>query len=322
MRGSQALAIGQSHSPLIDYVRPLPDVDLAVAEALAESRRQYHAFAPDLVVLFFPDHFNGFFYDLMPPFCIGAAGRAIGDYGTLAGPVRIDERLAESCAQHVLDAGFDIALSYDMVMDHGAAQPLANLGGALDAVDVLPVFLNSVAVPLAPMSRIIGLGRAIGKFARTLDRRVAFIASGGLSHDPPLPQLSSATADQRAMLVRGRSPSAEQRSARQNRVIAAGEAFAARGGAHIGIRDLNPDWDIAFMDRLAAGEFDAVANLSVAGITSDAGSSGHEVRSWAAAFSALAAFGEFETTQRFYRAIPEWIAGFGCMTAISRRPMM
>jgi 2,3-dihydroxyphenylpropionate 1,2-dioxygenase len=320
VKGSRALAIGQSHSPLIDYVRPSPDVDLAVAEALAESRRQYHAFAPDLVVLFFPDHFNGFLYDLMPPFCIGAAGCTIGDYGTLAGPVRIDERLAESCAQHVLDAGFDIALSYDMVMDHGAAQPLANLGGALDAVDVLPVFLNSVAVPLAPMSRIVGLGRAIGEFARTLDRRVAFVASGGLSHDPPLPHLSSATPDQREMLIRGRNLSAEQRSARQNRVIAAGEAFATHGGAHIGIRDLNPDWDISFMEWLAAGDIDAVAGLSVADITCDAGNSGHEVRSWAAAFSALAAFGEYEITQRFYRAIPEWIAGFGCMTAISRYP--
>jgi 2,3-dihydroxyphenylpropionate 1,2-dioxygenase len=173
VKRSEAIAIGQSHSPLVDYVRPLPDVDQAVGEALAESRRHYLAFAPDLVVLFFPDHFNGFFYDLMPPFCIGAAGRTIGDYGTLAGPVRIDERLAEACAQYVLNAGFDIALSYDMVMDHGAAQPLANLGGALDSVDVLPVFLNSVAVPLAPMSRIVGLGRAIGEFARTLDQRVS-----------------------------------------------------------------------------------------------------------------------------------------------------
>jgi 2,3-dihydroxyphenylpropionate 1,2-dioxygenase len=216
VKRSEAIAIGQSHSPLVDYVRPLPDVDQAVGEALAESRRHYLAFAPDLVVLFFPDHFNGFFYDLMPPFCIGAAGRTIGDYGTLAGPVRIDERLAEACAQYVLNAGFDIALSYDMVMDHGAAQPLANLGGALDSVDVLPVFLNSVAVPLAPMSRIVGLGRAIGEFARTLDRRVAFVASGGLSHDPPLPQLSSASPDQREMLMRGRNLSTEQRSARRS----------------------------------------------------------------------------------------------------------
>ena len=171
------------------------------------------------------------------------------------------------------------------------------------------------------MSRIVGLGRAIGQFARTLDRRVAFVASGGLSHDPPLPHLSSATPDQREMLMRGRNLSSEQRTARQNRVIAAGQAFATHGAAHVGIRDLNPDWDIAFMDRLAAGDFDAVAAMSVAGITCDAGNSGHEVRSWAAAFSALAAFGEFDTTQHFYRAIPEWIAGFGCMAAISHQPV-
>jgi hypothetical protein len=32
-----------------------------------------HQFKPDLVVVFGPDHFNGFFYELMPAFCIGTA---------------------------------------------------------------------------------------------------------------------------------------------------------------------------------------------------------------------------------------------------------
>ncbi len=34
-----------------------------------------HKFNPDLVVVFGPDHFNGFFYELMPAFCIGTAAR-------------------------------------------------------------------------------------------------------------------------------------------------------------------------------------------------------------------------------------------------------
>ena len=41
----------------------------ACAEAL-------HKFSPDLVVVFGPDHFNGFFYELMPTFCIGTAAEA------------------------------------------------------------------------------------------------------------------------------------------------------------------------------------------------------------------------------------------------------
>ena len=35
--------------------------------------RRRSMFTPDLVVVFGPDHFNGFFYELMPAFCIGTA---------------------------------------------------------------------------------------------------------------------------------------------------------------------------------------------------------------------------------------------------------
>ncbi|MFG6202005.1 hypothetical protein [Nonomuraea sp. JJY05] len=41
----------------------------------------------------------------------------------------------------------------------------------------------------------------------------------------------------------------------------------------------------------------------------------HEVRTWIAAFASLAATGRYRMTFRFYRAIPEWIAGFAVATA-------
>ena len=34
---------------------------------------------------FAPDHYNGFFYRLMPPFCIGYAAESIGDYDSQVG---------------------------------------------------------------------------------------------------------------------------------------------------------------------------------------------------------------------------------------------
>ena len=42
-------------------------------------------FDPELVVTFAPDHYNGFFYRAMPPFCIGTAATGVGDYGTYKG---------------------------------------------------------------------------------------------------------------------------------------------------------------------------------------------------------------------------------------------
>ena len=48
------------------------------------------------------------------------------------------------------------------------------------------------------------------------------------------------------------------------------------------------------------------------------GGSAHEVRTWIAAFASLAAGGAYEMSNRFYDAIPEWIAGFAVATAAQR----
>ena len=63
---------------------------------------------------------------------------------------------------------------------------------------------------------------------KTLDKKVLIIGSGGLSHDPPVPQIATATPEQKAMLLNGRHPTAAARNARQQRVIDTAAAFAER----------------------------------------------------------------------------------------------
>jgi 2,3-dihydroxyphenylpropionate 1,2-dioxygenase len=48
-----------------------------------------------------------------------------------------------------------------------------------------------------------------------------------------------------------------------------------------------------------------------------AGNASHEVRTWVAAYAALASAGPYRMTGRYYRPIPEWIAGFAVATAIT-----
>lgn len=49
------------------------------------------------------------------------------------------------------------------------------------------------------------------------------------------------------------------------------------------------------------------------------GRSVHEVRTWVAAYSALAALGPYEMTYRYYRPIRDFIAGFAVTTALPTR---
>lgn len=63
------------------------------------------------------------------------------------------------------------------------------------------------------------------------------------------------------------------------------------------------------------GRLAAVDSWSNSEITRIAGNSAHEIRTWVAAFSALAAQGPYRTTVRYYRPSPELIAGFALRTA-------
>lgn len=302
-----------SHTPLVGHVDPAQAVLDEVNGVIAHARAQVEAFDPELVVLFAPDHYNGFFYDVMPSFCIGVAAQAIGDFGTAAGDLDVPRDLAEACATAVLEAGVDAAVSYRMQVDHGFAQPLELLLGGLDRCPVIPVFINSVAVPLPSFQRARLLGEAIGRHARTLGKRVLFIGSGGLSHQPPVPELARVDARMADRLMgSGRNLPADEREARQQRVIQAARLFVEDQDS---LHPLNPTWDRQFLDALADNRLAELDGLGNAELSALAGKSTHEVKTWVAAFAALSAFGPYQASDRYYRPIPEWIAGFGALAA-------
>lgn len=303
-----------SHTPLVGYVDPEQPVLDEVNGVIAKARKRIEAFDPELVLLFSPDHYNGFFYDIMPSFCIGTKAYAIGDFGTPAGELPVPTELAEQAVQRVMDAGVDVALSHKMQVDHGFAQPLEFLLGGLDKVPVIPVFINSVAVPLPSFQRTRLLGDALGRYVASLNKRVLIIGSGGLSHQPPVPEL--ATADEHIkdrLLGSGRNLPAEEREARTNRVIDAARKFVDDQNT---LHPLNPEWDRWFLELIASGNPAALDNISNQEVSEKAGKSTHEVKNWVAAAAAMAAFGQYTEEARYYRPIPEWIAGYGALTAV------
>lgn len=118
-----------SHSPLIGLHDPDAQVRAEVDGVLGSARAFVEAFAPDLVVIFAPDHYSGFLYDMMPSFCIGAAATSVGDYDLPAGPLGVDRNAAREIAARVLRAQVDVAYSEDMRVDHGFVQPLCSSSG-------------------------------------------------------------------------------------------------------------------------------------------------------------------------------------------------
>jgi 2,3-dihydroxyphenylpropionate 1,2-dioxygenase len=319
VRGAAALVCA-SHTPLLDRNETAADTRARVDAAFASARDFIASYAPDLVVLFGPDHYNGVFYDLMPPFCIGAAAEALGDYDFPTGPLSVDRDAARALARGVLAADIDVAYSEALYVDHGFSQPLQLLFGGLNQVPVVPVFINSVAEPLNRPRRARLLGEAIGVAAAGLGRRVLYLGSGGLSHDPPVPRIDEAPPELVARLVsEGRRLTPAQRAERERRAIQAGLDLAAGVAT---IAPLNPEWDRAVLEVFASGRLDEVDTWTTEWFVEQAGHSSHEVRTWIAAHAALAATGPYETISTFYEAVPEWITGFAVVHARSLAPTL
>jgi len=253
-----------SHSPLLNLPGPPQDLLDDIESALTKARGFVAAYDPELVVIFSPDHYNGFFYRTMPPFCIGTAAAGVGDYGTYAGPLNVPTGIATDCARAVLESGVDVAISASMDVDHGTVQPLQKLFDDAAARPVIPIFINSVATPLGPLRRVRALGAAVGTYLASLGQRVLIIGSGGLSHDPPVPTLATAPPAALGRIVHGNPMTPEQRQARQVAVMDAAREFADGRGP---LQPLNPDWDNGFLELL--DEIRQRLNLAVLFITHD-----------------------------------------------------
>ena len=309
-----------SHSPLMEFASPQrAEQETNVRAAFEKMAAEVKAFDPTLIITFGPDHFNGFFYDLMPSFCGGIRATAAGDwnYGAENNKINVPEETALNLVRRVLDEGVDVAYSYRMQADHGVTQPLHFLcDGQLDRYPTIPVFINGAAAPMPTTKRTVALGRAIGQFIKSLNlenERVLILGTGGLSHDPPTPQMGSVPPEVEEFLIAGRNPSTEARHARQAKIIAVGQKLAA-GDTSVAV-PLNAAWDIALLETFKNADFAAIEAMTEAEIRRDGGRGGQEVRSWIAAFAALSELGEYHMTTQVYEAISEWIAGFGIVSA-------
>jgi 2,3-dihydroxyphenylpropionate 1,2-dioxygenase len=300
-----------SHTPLMAFTEPAGGRE-DVSAALRRLGERIEAFDPELVFQFSPDHYNGFFYDLMPPFCLGVQASGIGDWRTHEGPLNVPQDVALGAHAAATEAGIDLAVSYRMVIDHGFTQFWQITVGAADRYPIVPIFINCAAAPLPPFARVRALGEAVGRYAAGLGKRVLFVGSGGLSHDPPLPQMATADAQRREFLIAGRNPGPEARALRQERILAAGQASAKGEGPCL---PLNPEWDkqvLRLFEQNDVKAFDAFTDEEVRRL---GGSGGAEIRAWQAAFAALSAAGKYEAKVELYRPIPEWIVGMGVMHA-------
>lgn len=278
MTAGRRLVVCASHSPGMER-----DTDKAQGrefrDGLARAREEVAAFDPELVVLFGGDHRRAFRH-VVPAFGIALSAGVMAEAGHPAAALDVPGDTARAMSEHLLRSGIDVAVCRKIDLDHAFAQPLRDLLGGLDRTPVIPLPVNCATPPLPPAERALAFGRAAGSFLDGLTERVLVIGTGGLSHSPPSLEVDTfELAD-------------EERA----RLIADG-AEAAR-------KKINPKWDAAFLEAVAAWDEPALTALADEA-TERAGVGANEVRTWLAA----GATGGAGLRTLRYQVVEEWITG-------------
>ena len=309
-----------SHSPIIMIRAKAPaeeDDILAYYQACVEAIGE---FDPELVIEFATDHFAGFFYSLMPSYCIGAKARAVNDVGGFAGDLDVPGELAVDMVRHLRDCGFDPALSRQMKVDHAFSQPLHRLLGRLDAKPVIPVFIDAMSEPFLRFGRSRAIGKAIGFFAASTGKRVLFLGSGGLSHHPTryYPLMGQASSEVHGWQLdgeRGGTMTEQYWFQRLREMHQEGASMLIDGRRTRQDIRLNPEFDAWVIERLSVGDYAALDVLDPGETVKQAGVGSMELHAWIAACAAHDAAGGSKPDRSLYAPALEYGIGYGMLTA-------
>jgi len=186
--------IGTSHVPTIGlaYDRkrqddpawaPLFEGYKPVATWLAEKQ-------PDVLLFFYNDHANSFFFDCYPTFSIGVSPEFdMADEGAGRRPlpaIRGHAGLAAHVTDCLVNDEFDMAVFQDRALDHGCNSPLGLMWPHEPAWPgaILPIAINVLQYPLPTAQRCYKLGQAVRRAVESFpeDLKVVVVGTGGLSH--------------------------------------------------------------------------------------------------------------------------------------------
>jgi aromatic ring-opening dioxygenase catalytic subunit (LigB family) len=223
------------------------------------------AASPDVLVAITVEHWANFFLNQMPAFCIGRAEHYEGPVeewlripkARIPGDSVLGAELMDAC----LDGGFDPAFSDELIFDHATMLPLHFLNPNM-ALPVVPIILNTLTPPMPTPKRCFALGRFLGETVARNQKRVAMIATGGLSHWP-------------------------------------GEAKAGK---------INTVFDKRFLETLITGDRGRLADYKHEEIATEAGSGGHEIRTW---ITLAAAVPDWKAELLAYEPVVPWATGCG-----------
>ena len=189
-----AAVIASTHHPFYYQASTAPPAE--APPFAAEWVRKVEAFRetltraePDVLVMVGSDHFHQLGLDNMPQFLVGKAPvydanwyNEEREFGLPRMRLAGDEAFSQHILREGLDAGFDLAFSNELRLDHSVTCPIITLRPEAD-LPIVPIYTNIFAPPLPRPKRFVQLGRTIRELVESMpgNQRVAVIGTGHLS---------------------------------------------------------------------------------------------------------------------------------------------
>lgn len=295
--------VAMSHSPMI----------MTSEEAAGEKGKRFIQTADkmkqwlkdsgaDVMVLVSDDHFNSYFYDHMPSFTIGIGEcEGWGDWRLPKYKIPIQKDFAKHILATGLENNIDFAFTLSMKVDHGHTQAVYFLNSELN-IPVVPIAVNTAAPPLPTMERCFQLGEVLRTAIESWDsdKKVALVASGGISHWVPIPKIESQKQEDQQLIQVLKNGRREIKELDQYLKTRETRVTSIKSGP------VNEVWDREFLRLITEKNFDSLRNWSSEFIEENGGNGGQEIRNWLILLGALQSF---EVDVAFYEPIPEWVTG-------------
>ena len=295
--------VAMSHSPLIMTSEAAAgDKGQRFLQTTKEMKKWLEDTGADVIVLVSDDHFNSYFYDHMPSFTIGIGEcEGWGDWQIPEYKIPVQQDLAKHILHTGLENNVDFAFTMRMKVDHGHTQAIYFLNSDL-GIPVVPIAVNTAAPPLPTMDRCFQLGEMLRQSIESWesDKKVAIVASGGLSHWVPIPKIDSEKQEDQGLihiLKNGRQEIEqleEYLDSRKTRVTS------------LQTGPVNEEWDRLLLQLIKDKDFDSLRKWTSEFIEEKGGNGGQEIRNWLVLLGALQGF---ESDVAFYEPIPEWVTG-------------
>jgi len=312
-------ALGWPDAPPSDQRKRLSAIHETLRQHVTES-------APDLIIAFLDDHFENHFRNLLPSIGVAVAPSHVGPAEYMMDALRFEEQhvipsdpeIAELLLRGLVHKGFDAARMGAIEYGNNLMMPLHFIRPEFD-IPIVPVYINVFSPPLIPYWRAYDLGATVREVVETLpgDLRVSFLATGGLSHWPPVWTEGAPEDDQFLQRMKhyqteGRGFLADDPDLYSD--LARYEVdMMSRMQWPLGYQHplVNEHWDREMIEHFERGDVRYMRELTFDEVEQRGGHGGHEALNWVALMGAMkGASADYAA----YEPVTEWITGMSYLS--------